>query len=113
MGETIIDRGRGPELSGTRITVHDVWHYASQELGYSAIAAVLRISPEQALAALSYIEDNKERLLPEFERNSRRIAKGNGPHVESRLREVHRRFERRLSELGVSVVGVKDARHPG
>jgi uncharacterized protein (DUF433 family) len=28
MNATIIDRGRGPEIAGTRITVYDIWDYA-------------------------------------------------------------------------------------
>ena len=28
MTATIIDRGRGPEIAGTRITVYDIWEYA-------------------------------------------------------------------------------------
>ncbi len=34
----IIDRGRGPEIEGTRITVYDIWDYAKLDWHRDAIA---------------------------------------------------------------------------
>ena len=46
----IIDRGRGPEIAGTRITVYDVLDY--HELGWhrDMIADTLELSSEQVEA---------------------------------------------------------------
>lgn len=52
----IIDRGRGPEVAGTRITVYDVLDH--QLLGCTAeqIAEALRITPDQLAEVAAYIE---------------------------------------------------------
>ena len=40
----IIDRGRGPEIAGTRITVYTIWDYASTGDHHSSIALMLGLS---------------------------------------------------------------------
>ena len=40
----IINRGRGPEIEGTRITVYDIWDYALENWHRDAIALRLRLS---------------------------------------------------------------------
>lgn len=55
MPPRIIDRGRGPEVEGTRITVYDVMDYVVAGDEPEAIAAALRLDPEQVHAALRYI----------------------------------------------------------
>ena len=42
MGAKIIDRGRGPEIEGTRITVYDVMDYLKEGRGYDQIAGLFR-----------------------------------------------------------------------
>ncbi len=51
MHAAIIDRGRGPEIAGTRITVYDVWDYRKEGRYPTAIALTLRISSAQVQAA--------------------------------------------------------------
>ena len=57
---TIIHRGRGPEIAGTRITVYDIMDYTRENWHHAAIAATLRISSEEVLVALEYIEAHKD-----------------------------------------------------
>jgi uncharacterized protein (DUF433 family) len=45
MGAQIINRGRGPEIEGTRITVCDVMDYLQEGWGYDQIAGLFRLPP--------------------------------------------------------------------
>ena len=44
MGTPIINRGRGPEIAGTRITVYDVLDYLQAGWRYDQIAGLFRFS---------------------------------------------------------------------
>jgi uncharacterized protein (DUF433 family) len=48
----IIDRGRGPELAGTRITVYDVLDYHEQGWQRDMIADTLELSAQQVEVAI-------------------------------------------------------------
>jgi len=63
MSATIIDRGRGPEIAGTRITVYDVVDYLQEGWRYDQIAGLFRLPPEDIQAALQYIEDHKDEVM--------------------------------------------------
>jgi uncharacterized protein (DUF433 family) len=82
----IIDRGRGPELARIRITVYDVLHYL--EAGHDAayIATVLPISVEEVQAFQRYIDAHRAEVMAEHRKIEDRLAKGNPPEVEARLR---------------------------
>jgi uncharacterized protein (DUF433 family) len=56
MSAKIINRGRGPEIEGTRITVYDVFGYARHGWHRDRIAALFRLSSRDIQAALDYIE---------------------------------------------------------
>lgn len=43
----IIDRGRGPELAGTRITVYDIMDYTRNDWDPKSIAIVLGLSSDE------------------------------------------------------------------
>lgn len=62
----IIDRGRGPEIEGTRITVYHVLDY--QLLGCTAeqIAEALRIAPDQLAEADTYIGMHRAEVEAEY-----------------------------------------------
>ena len=68
----IIDRGRGPEIAGTRITVYDIVDYLEERWHPTAIAAFFRISSREVDAALRYIEEHKE----EVRRNTSAFSPG-------------------------------------
>jgi uncharacterized protein (DUF433 family) len=97
----IIDRGRGPELAGTRVTVFDVLHYLDAGHGPTYIAAVLGISTPAVQTLMQYIEEHKEEVRAENQKILDRIARGNPPEVEARLREsrAHGIIQARLAEL--------------
>ena len=57
MKAAIIDRGRGPEIAGTRITVYDILDYSQQGWHHSSIALWFNLSSKEVLTALRYIEE--------------------------------------------------------
>ena len=88
----IINRGRGPEIEGTRITVYDIWDYAKQNWHRDKIAVWLRISSMQVAAALEYIEQHKEEVLAEYEKILERELRGNPPELQAKLDRIHDEF---------------------
>jgi uncharacterized protein (DUF433 family) len=62
----IEDRGRGPEIKGTRITVYNIMEYEDESP--SEIAKTFRIPKEAVFAALDYIEKT-DRFLNKIQGN--------------------------------------------
>ena len=56
---TIINRGRGPEIAGTRITVYDVMDYLKHGWHRDRIAALFRLSSRDIQAAIDYIDQHR------------------------------------------------------
>jgi uncharacterized protein (DUF433 family) len=102
MTARIIDRGRGPEIEGTRITVFDIWDYSRQNWHRDAIAATLRLSSAQVAAALSYIDEHKSEVLAQYERILERERRGNSPEVQAKLDAIHEKWQAKLQERSPS-----------
>ena len=81
----IINRGRGPEISGTRITVYDILDYTTANWHHTAIALLFRISSRQVLAAIDYIEQHKDEVMPVYEKILERDRRGNPPELQAKL----------------------------
>ena len=79
----IIDRGRGPELAGTRITIYNLVPYILAGWHYEKIAGLYRISPADVLAMMDYFEQHKDDVLAVHAKIEARNAKGNPPEVEA------------------------------
>jgi uncharacterized protein (DUF433 family) len=99
----IINRGRGPEIEGTRITVFDIWDYAKENWHRDRIAVWLRLSSAQVAAALEYIEQHKQEVLAEYDRILEREKRGNPPELQAKLDAIHEecrawRAERKAKE---------------
>lgn len=82
----IIDRGRGPEIEGTRVNAYDVYPYWVRGQHHSYIAALLGISSCEVRAMFRYIEANKEEVETVHRRIEERNALGNSPEVEEKLK---------------------------
>jgi uncharacterized protein (DUF433 family) len=54
----VIDRGDGPKIEGTRITVYVVLDYLRAGRTRDWIAAMLNLSSDQVQAAIDYIRDH-------------------------------------------------------
>jgi uncharacterized protein (DUF433 family) len=89
----IINRGRGPEIEGTRITVYDVLDYTTQGWHHTAIAGTLRLSSAQVLAATRYIEEHQEEVTANYRKILEREARGNPPEIQAKLDATHAKYQ--------------------
>ena len=67
MSAKIIDRGRGPEIEGTRITVYDVMDYLQEGWRYDQIAGLFRLLPDDIQAAIQYIEAHYAEVMADYQ----------------------------------------------
>ena len=117
MDESLIhDRGRGPEIVGTRITVYHLLPYFLDPSATEAyICLVTQLTPEQVGAARAYVLNNADTVLAEHLKIEARIAAGNPPSVAEKARKTHEtfvRFREWLSERDRASEGTKDAEVP-
>jgi len=102
---SIINRGRGPELAGTRITVYRIMDYQGYDYSPSDIATELEITTEQVQLALDYIDRNRADLEADYKLILERVTQSNPPEIdEGRARTLdelqQRVMERRAVEGG-------------
>jgi uncharacterized protein (DUF433 family) len=81
MNAKIIERGRGPEIEGTRITVYRIMDFIRDGATPERMAVDLNLSLDQVHLALDYIREHKEEVENGYEKILQRIAKGNPPWV--------------------------------
>jgi uncharacterized protein (DUF433 family) len=96
--ETIIDRGRGPELVGTRVTVYLIMDFLKYNYPASEIARELAITTQQVRAALDYIEEHRTQVDADYERILERVNRPNAPEVEAFLPKTSDELRRRIME---------------
>jgi uncharacterized protein (DUF433 family) len=95
----IIDRGRGPEIKGTRITVYDVVDYVLEGWHPAQIATWFRLSSVQIEAAVAYFREHRIEVLREYVKILERAARGNPPEVEAKAEESHRRTQELIRQI--------------
>jgi uncharacterized protein (DUF433 family) len=95
----IIDSGRGPGIPGTRVTVYDIIPYLEGGDTPPFIADVLSITTEEVLALIQYIEEHKEEVMAVHRKIEERIARGNPPEVEEKLKHSRAKFLALKAEL--------------
>jgi uncharacterized protein (DUF433 family) len=66
MKPSIIDRGRGPEIAGSRITVYDVLAETRAGVPVEQLAREWQLTVEQIEFALRYIDDRREEVEREW-----------------------------------------------
>jgi uncharacterized protein (DUF433 family) len=114
MSQVIINRGRGPEIAGTRITVYDVLDYSTKGYHPTFIASLFRVSSQQVQAALEYIEAHKDEVMAEYRQMLARDAEGNPPEVRAKEAGSRAKLLARLTELRQARNGgANGAGHPG
>lgn len=94
----ITDRGDGPKIAGTRITVYTVLGYLRDSRARDWIAATLKLSSQQVQAAIDYIHEHDAEVNAEYEKILARIRRGNPPQVEEQLRINREMLDARLSQ---------------
>src|SRR4051794_34774180 len=71
----IVERGRGPQLSTSRITVQDVVPYLLRDLSYPVVHEIMPTLTEPEFQAIvQYVEENREAVLAQDRRIRERAA---------------------------------------
>ncbi len=99
MAAEIFNRGRGPEIRDTRITVYDVMEYYLHDWPREDIATLLRLTAPELGVAISYIEEHRAELIPIYRKMLDRAQRGNPPKVEALLAGSRERLMARKREL--------------
>ena len=95
----IINRGRGPEIAGTRVPVYDVMDflsYADHSYTAAEIAADLWITEDQAKGAIDYIRSHQTELDREYRLIVDRLNRPNPPQVELCRAKTREELKQRL-----------------
>ena len=98
---SIIDRGRGPELEGTRITVYCVMDYVRAGDPPAQIAQELNLSEQEVQEAIEYINAHREEVEADYETILKRVSQPNPDWVDAGSAktwdELRRRIEARTT----------------
>jgi uncharacterized protein (DUF433 family) len=108
--ELIHDRGRGPEIAGTRITVYNLLQsFLDPTVTEEEICRIYELTARQVAAARAYVLSNPDTVLAEHLKIEERLAAGNPPEVRERAgraKETLQSFKRWLAEREAD--GAKD-----
>jgi uncharacterized protein (DUF433 family) len=91
MKPSIIDRGRGPEIAGSRITVYDVLAETRAGVPVEQLAREWQLTVEQIKFALQYIDEHREEVEREWAEIQERHRR---ERIESEVRLAKIRAER-------------------
>ena len=94
MGEEMIhNRGRGPEIVGTRTTVYQLLPYfLDAGVTEAYLTKLYNLTAEQIAAARAYVLNNADSVLETHMKIEDRIAAGNPPEVIEQAKRTHERF---------------------
>ena len=95
----IHNRGRGPEIEGTRITVYDVLDYMLAGWHCERIAFLFKLHPEEIQVAMDYIRDHSLEVLREYVKILERCERGNPPELQAKLDARHEQFQELLRKV--------------
>ncbi|HUY31420.1 MAG TPA: DUF433 domain-containing protein [Elusimicrobiota bacterium] len=91
--DLIHDRGRGPEIAGTRITVYNLLsHLLDSTMTEATMCRLYKLTPEQVAAARAYVLNNLDTVLAAHLKIEERMAAGNVPAVIEKARATHAAF---------------------
>lgn len=89
----IHDRGRGPEIAGTRITVYNLLpHFLDPAATEAEIGRLYELTPEQISAARAYVLSHPETVLAGHLGIEAKLAAGNPPEVIEQAKRTHEVF---------------------
>ena len=95
----IHDRGRGPEITGTRITVYSILDFMIEGWHCERIAEFFRVHPEEVQAAMDYVREHTLEVLREYVKILERSERGNPPELQAKLDASHERFRELVSKV--------------
>jgi len=114
MSAKIINRGRGPEIEGTRITVYDVLDYARQGWHRDRIAALFRLSSRDIQAALDYIDQHQDEVTANYQTmRTRQKNYSYTPDIAAKIAVSRQRAQSRLAALQSSRLGEQEESYDG
>jgi uncharacterized protein (DUF433 family) len=88
--DLIHDRGRGPELVGTRITVYNLLpDFLDPAATEDHICRMYQLTPEQVSAARAYVFSHADTVLARHLDIEARMAAGNPPEVIEQAKQTH------------------------
>jgi uncharacterized protein (DUF433 family) len=88
------DRGRGPEIRGTRITVYNLLpHFLDETATEAHICSLYDLTPEQVAAVRAHVLNNADSVLGEHLQIEARVAAGNPPEVIERAAQTRATFD--------------------
>ncbi len=100
--DAIQDRGRGPEIIGTRLTVYNLLQsFLDSNVTEAEICRVYDLTAEQVAAARAYVLCNADTVLAEHLKIEEKMAAGNPPQVREqaeRARSTFNSFKAWLAE---------------
>ncbi len=100
MVSKIIDRGRGPEIKGTRITIYDVVDYWKEGWRYDQIAGLFRLPPDDIQAAIQYIEEHKEEVVNDYLKITEQHKNVRYPsEVQEKLARNRQKLQAKLAQI--------------
>jgi uncharacterized protein (DUF433 family) len=114
MSAKIINRGRGPEIEGTRITVYDVLDYARQGWHRDRIAALFRLSSRDIQEALDYIDQHQDEVTANYQ--TMRARQKNYPYtpdIAAKIAMSRQRAQARSAALKSSHLGEQEEPYNG
>lgn len=77
----IIDRGRGPEVEGTRVTVYRIMDFVNDNCSADRISAELDLTDEQVRVALHYIHTHRQSVEIEYKKILQRVQQANPSEI--------------------------------
>ena len=96
----IINRGRGPEIAGTRITIYDVMDYRKHGWHRDRIAAFFLLSSDEVQAAFDYIDGHAEDVNAEYQKILERSRNyQHPPDVQAKLDATRGKARKLLEEI--------------
>lgn len=100
--ELIHNRGRGPEIAGTRITVYNLLQsFLDPTMTEDQICRAYDLTPGQVAAARAYVLGNPDTVLAEHLKIEERLATANTPEAKAhagRAMQLLGEFKRWLQE---------------
>ncbi len=87
--QLIHDRGCGPEIEGTRITIYNLLpHFLDPDATEASICRRYELTPEQVAAARAYVLSQPDVVLGKYLQIEAKMAAGNPPEVVEKAKKT-------------------------
>lgn len=97
--DMIIERGSGPTVKGTRITVYSIIDYLLEGWPPERIAGLFGLRTNQVEAAIDYIREHTVEVLKEYLKVLERCERGNPPELQAELEASRVKLRQLVDEV--------------